>query len=114
MSQAWTRAMIRRDRALLTLLLSVLLFSMQLQGKWHAFEHVGEMLRHSVEHSLVVPVYEPCAMCALCAGGANAVACDAADTRASVTDSDIPPCAFVSLAPAVPSYYLSRAPPALL
>jgi hypothetical protein len=106
--------MIRRHRALLTLLLSLLLFGMQLQGQWHAFEHVGDMLRHSAEHSLVAPVAEACPMCALFAGGANAVACDDAETHLTLAGAEPPARGFHSFAAAPASFYLSRAPPTFL
>ena len=105
--------MVHRHRALLTLLLSLLMLGMQLQAQAHALEHVGEMLRHSADHS-VVPVADPCATCALFAGGANAIGCDAAQSQLAFAAAETPPCAYASLAAAAPSYYLSRAPPSLL
>jgi hypothetical protein len=106
--------MIRRHRALFTLFLSLLLLAMQLQAQVHAFGHVGEMQRHTPDHSLVAPVDDACAMCTLLAGGANAIACDASQSWAALVADEAPTCALVSWAPAAPSYYLTRAPPSLL
>ncbi|HXX84886.1 MAG TPA: hypothetical protein VEN29_13000 [Casimicrobiaceae bacterium] len=106
--------MIRRHRALRTLLLSLLLLGMQLQAHVHAIGHVGEMLQHSAGHSLVVSVSDACAMCALLAGGSSAIACDAPDVHVPIASAERSTCAPASLAPAAPSYYFSRAPPSLL
>ena len=106
--------MIHRHRALLALFLSLLLIVVQLQAQVHALGHVGEMQRHTPEHSLVAPVDEACAMCALFAGGASAIACDTSEGWVAPTADELPSCADASWAPAAPSYYLSRAPPPLL
>jgi hypothetical protein len=106
--------MIRRHRPLLALLLSLLLVGMQLQGRVHALEHVGEMLGHTSDHSLVLPAPDACAMCALFAGGANAIGCDEAEACLAIAADETAPCACISFAPAAPSYYSSRAPPSLL
>ena len=106
--------MINRRRALLTLLLSLLLLGMQLQAQVHAIDHVGEMLRHSADHSLVVSVSDACAMCALFAGGASAIACSTSDAQVPVASAERSRCVPSSLAPVPPSYYFSRAPPSLL
>lgn len=106
--------MIHRHRALLTAVLSLLLIGMQLQSRVHALEHVGEMLRHGADRSLILPVPDACATCALFAGGANAIACDSVDVAPEVARAEAPSCAFASFAPDAPSYYLSRAPPSSL
>jgi len=106
--------MIRRHRALLTIVLSLLLVGMQLQSRVHALEHVGEMLRHGADRSLILPVPDACAACALFAGGANAIACDSVDITPEVARAEAPSRAFASFAPNAPSYYLSRAPPSSL
>ena len=106
--------MIRRNRALLTLLLSLLLFGMQLQRQAHALEHFGETMRHGPEHSLLLPAAEACATCALLAAGANAMPCDAVDVAPDVVAAETPSFALASFERAAPSYYLSRAPPSLL
>ena len=106
--------MIRRHRVLLTVLLSLLLVSMQLQSRVHALEHVGEMLRHGADRSLILPVPDACATCALFAGGASAIACDSVDIAPEVARTEAASCAFASVAADAPFYYLSRAPPSLL
>ena len=106
--------MIRRHRVLLAVVLSLLLVGMQLQSRVHALEHVGEMLRHDADRSLILPVPDACATCALFAGGANAIACDSVDIAPEVARTEVPSCAFASFAPDAPSYYLSRAPPSPL
>jgi hypothetical protein len=104
---------VRPHRTLLTLLLSLLMLGMQLQAQVHALEHVGEMLRHSADHS-VVPIADTCATCALFAGGANAIGCNAPQSQFAFAAAETPLCSFASFASAAPSYYLSRAPPSLL
>jgi hypothetical protein len=104
----------RRHRALLTVVLSLLLVGMQLQSGVHALEHVGEMLRHGADRSLILPVPDACSTCALFAGGANAIACDSMGIAPEVTRAEAPSCAFASLAADAPYYYLSRAPPSAL
>ena len=106
--------MIHRHRALLTLSLSLLLLVMQLQAQVHALGHVGEMLRHTPHHSLVAPVDDACAMCALFAGGASAIASDASEGWAAQAADKAPPSAPLSWVPAAATCYLTRAPPPLL
>jgi len=106
--------MIRQHRAVRTLLLSLLLLGMQVQSQVHAIDHVGEMLGHSAEHSLIVPLPDACAMCALLAGGASAIACDAPGVELALAGAETPRSASVWFAPAAPCYYRSRAPPSLL
>jgi hypothetical protein len=68
--------MIRLHRLLSTLVLSLLLAGMQLGGELHALTHFGEALKQTTDHSLAAPSDEPCPICTLFAGGANAAAGD--------------------------------------
>jgi hypothetical protein len=106
--------MIRPRHPLLALAFSLLLVGMQFGAQLHALEHLRDSLRHTPAHSLTAPADEPCAMCALFAGGANAVT---AGSGAAFAAPDA--CQAFSLPPAspaasAPSYYSSRAPPVLL
>ena len=58
------------------LALSLLLVWTQLASGLHALEHIREALKQTPDHSLNVPGDEVCAMCALFAGGASALAGD--------------------------------------
>jgi hypothetical protein len=103
----------RLGRLSAALLLSLLLVGMQLGSELHALQHIGEALSHTSDHSLVLPVDEPCPICTLFAGGANAAAGNA-DRATDATDAET----LLSFAPAsiatpAPSYYSSRAPPLL-
>lgn len=105
--------MIRLHRLLSTLVLSLLLFGMQLGGELHALDHFGEALKQTPDHSLAAPADEACPICALFAGGANAATADAdIATLAVVAEAD-PISAPASIATPAPSYYSSRAPPSL-
>ena len=106
--------MICGRRLLRTVVLSLLLLGVQYGGELHALEHVGEALRHAKHQSFDVPNDEICAICALFAGGANALA-DHGDTPTpAFVGEDDPPYAPPSIAPAAPHFYDSRAPPVLL
>jgi hypothetical protein len=94
--------------------LSLLLVGMQLQGAVHKLGHIGESLKHSRDHSLVVPADEPCPMCVLLAAGSNAVASAAGATPIALAAQESPLPAPVSVTPAFLSHYQSRAPPSLL
>jgi hypothetical protein len=105
--------MIRLHRLLSTLVLSLLLAGMQLGGELHALSHFGEALKQTTDHSLAAPADEPCPICALFAGGANAAADDVdVGTLAAVVEAN-PSSAPASIATPAPSYYSSRAPPSL-
>jgi len=96
------------------LVLSLLLVGMQLDSAMHKLSHVGERLGHTRDHSLVVPNDEPCAECLLLASGANAAAGSTDDATLGLPAQERPQFPPVSVTPAFSSYYLSRAPPALL
>jgi hypothetical protein len=105
---------IRPPRLLHALALSLLLVGMQLGGELHALEHFEEALKHTPDHSWTASGDEPCPICALFAGGANAIA-------GTVDPATVVPAAEAnlrlaskSIATAAPSYYFSRAPPAPL
>ena len=98
----------------LAFLLSLLLVGMQLDGIVHKIGHVGEMLSHSRDHSLVAPNDEPCAECLLLASGASALADSTSEGAVALAPQEHSQSAPVSITPAFSSYYLSRAPPRLL
>jgi len=103
----------RLDRLTATLVLSLLLVGMQLGGELHALTHFGEALKQTTDHSLVAPSDEPCPICTLFAGGANAAAGDVdVGALAGVVEAN-PFSAPASIATPAPSYYSSRAPPSL-
>jgi hypothetical protein len=104
----------RPHRLLFTLVLSVLLVGMQLASGLHALEHVREALKQTQDHSLGVPDDEVCAMCALFAGSASAVAGDIDCGCEVLATDEAPQSALAWIAAAAPSYYHSRAPPSLL
>jgi hypothetical protein len=96
------------------LALSLLLVWTQLASGLHALEHIKEALNQTQDHSLNVPGDEVCAMCALFAGGASAVAGDIDRGYEAFATNETPRSASASIAAAAPSYYCSRAPPSLL
>jgi len=106
--------MIRPRHRFVALCFALLLVSMQYGAQLHALEHVRDSLRHTPDHSLTAPAADPCALCALFAGGASA-ATGASATAAVAPDARVtvsaPP---ASPAASAPSYYRSRAPPVLL
>ena len=107
--------MIRALRPLAAFALSLLLTGMQLGGQLHELKHDRERLARPHGAALLIPAADDaCAICAAFAGGAHAspaadhrfVADWAADAQVA-RESAI-------FAGAVPAYYQSRAPPALL
>jgi hypothetical protein len=104
----------RPRRFLFMLALSLLLVWTQQASGLHALEHIREALSHTQDHSLSVPGDEVCAMCALFAGSASALAGDMDHSYDALATDEAPQPASVSFAPAAPSYYQSRAPPPLL
>jgi hypothetical protein len=101
-------------RSLSAFVLMILLMGMQHGAQVHALEHVGEALKHTPEHSYTVPVDEVCALCALFAGGAHALADDIHIGTPLVTNGGHEPYAPTFLASAAPHFYHSRAPPVSL
>jgi hypothetical protein len=106
--------MIRSSRFLSTVVLSLLLVGTQLASGLHALQHVREALKQTPDHSLNVPGDEVCAMCALFAGSASAVAADIGCGYEALAADETPRSTSVWIAQAAPSYYQSRAPPSLL
>ena len=96
------------------LVLSLLLVGMQLASGLHALEHIREALNQTRDHSLSAPNDEVCAMCALFAGSASAVAGDIDRGCEVLATDEAPRSASAWIAAAAPSYYQSRAPPSLL
>ena len=104
--------MIRSRHPFVAFLLALLLVGVQSGGELHALEHVGEALRHAPDQSLSLPGDEVCAICALFAGGANALS-DTADPGFVAPDARENTFSLPASRPAAaPSYYSSRAPPA--
>lgn len=95
--------------------LSLLLFGLQLEAQRHAVTHLADALRGAHEQGVQQSVADiPCAECALLAGGSHALTGHVAALPPSVVDAGRGAIAFVSYAVPAPSFYSSRAPPALL
>lgn len=103
------------QRKFLTVLLSLLLFGMQLEGQRHAVQHFGDHLQRSHERGLQKSASNsPCIQCALLASGSEAVASSVASLPATIVDSGRVGIWLSSHKVAAPAYYSSRAPPTLL
>jgi hypothetical protein len=103
------------QRTVLTVLFSLLLFGMQLEGQRHEVQHLGDQLHQSHEQGLQKSASNsPCIECALLASGSHAVAGSVASPALAIVDSGGVGIRFASLAVAAPAYYSSRAPPTLL
>ena len=103
------------QRTILTVLFSLLLFGMQLEGQRHEVQHLGDQLHRSHEQGLETSATNsPCIECALLAGGSHAVASSVASLPPAIVDSGRVGIRFSSLAVPAPAYYSSRAPPTLL
>jgi hypothetical protein len=102
----------RRLRTALALLLCLLVVGMQQELQRHALSHfVGYAGAH--ERAIPTPLDTTCAECALLAAGSAALAANAATPPCSA--GAVPPaqgCAAMRAAER-PSFYRSRAPPAL-
>jgi hypothetical protein len=95
--------------------LSLLLFGMQLEAQRHAIGHLGDALRAAHEQGVQQSAADvPCAECALLAGGSHALPGGIAALSPAAPDLARATLAFVSYAVPAPSFYSSRAPPALL
>jgi len=102
----------RSRRPLFVLILSLLLVGMQAGAQLHALEHDGERLARPHDAALLVPgADEVCAVCALFAGGANAIAGDNGEIEVRLPARERALPMPESLTPAFASYYQSRAPP---
>ncbi|HEY8623376.1 MAG TPA: hypothetical protein VIM74_05880 [Casimicrobiaceae bacterium] len=103
------------QRTFLTVVFSLLMLGMQLEGQRHALQHIGDRLHRPHEQSLQLPqVGIACAECALLAGTSNAIAGGDASTLAVVAADERFDAQFLSQNVAAPTYYSSRAPPILL
>jgi hypothetical protein len=98
----------------LTVLFSLLLFGMQLEGQRHELQHFGDQLRWWHEQGLQQSASNsPCIECALLAGGSHAIASGVASPPPAIVDSGRVGIRFSSQEVAAPAYYSSRAPPML-
>ena len=98
-----------------TVVFSLLMLGMQLEGQRHALQHIGDQLHRQHEQGLQLPQGEiVCAECALLAGSSNAVAGNIASELAVFADPERFEAQFSSQSAAAPAYYSSRAPPVLL
>ena len=107
-------AVIRLRNSFVALVLGLLIVGVQYGAQLHALEHVGKTLRHTDQSLSTAPASETCAICALFAGGANAVASEHEEKSFAITTAENPQLAPASIATAAPSWYSSRAPPQLL
>ena len=106
--------MTRSRHPVVAFVLALLVVGVQYGGELHALEHVGEALRDAQGQFFGAPNDEVCAICALFAGGANALS-DTAEVKfvaPDVRENTFSPPA--SRDTAAPSYYSSRAPPVFL
>ena len=102
------------QRTVLTVLFSLLLLAMQLEGQRHELQHFGDQHRSHEQGLQKSASNAPCIECALLAGGSHAVAGSVASLPWAIVDSGRVGIWFSSLAVAAPAYYSSRAPPTLL
>jgi hypothetical protein len=103
------------QRTFLTVLFSLLLFGMQLEGQRHAVQHFGDQLHRSQEQGLQQSASNsPCIECALLAGGSHTVASSVASPPPAIVGSGRVGIRFSSHKVAAPVYYSGRAPPTLL
>jgi len=101
--------------AVLTIVFSLLMLGMQLEGQRHALQHLGDQLHRQHEQGLQLPQGEiVCAECALLAGTSNAIAGAIASIPPGAADTERFDAQFSSQSVSAPNYYSSRAPPVLL
>jgi hypothetical protein len=99
----------------LTWLFAVLLLGLQQATQLHAISHLAGLLDRPHEQGLQVPPSDPpCVLCALCAGGSNAIASEAAAVPSIAAPSTATWVTAAAPTTSSPTYYLSRAPPTLL
>jgi hypothetical protein len=99
----------------ITFLFAFLLLGMQHEAHVHALTHFGDQAQQPHEQTAQLPTDDTtCAVCALFAGGASALASDGATLDASRDSFVAPIDAERSAAQSPPAFYLSRAPPPLL
>jgi hypothetical protein len=100
---------------ILTWLFAFLLLGMQHGAQLHALSHVAGTLDRPQEQGLQLPADNtPCAVCALFAGGSNALASGGASVPNAAAASAATWATVSSPTVHSPTYYLSRAPPPLL
>ena len=100
------------QRTVLTVVFSLLMLGMQLEGHRHALQHLAGRPH---QQGLQLPPGEiVCAECALLAGTSNAVVGSAATVPPVVAANERPDAPFLSRSVSAPTYYSSRAPPVLL
>jgi len=103
------------QRTVLTVLFSLLMLGMQLEGQRHALQHLGDRLHQRHEQGLQLPHVDlACAECALLAGTSNAVAASSDSPLFAAVAAERFDATFSSRGVAAPAYYSSRAPPFLL
>lgn len=103
------------QRRILAFALAFLLLGMQHGAQWHALGHFGDWLAQPHDQGWQAPQdSDTCAICTLFAGGATAAVSKALSPPAPIAGLEPARGAVRSLAVAAPSYYQSRAPPALL
>ena len=86
---------------------------MQQGAQIHALSHLGNASDRPQEQALQLPADDaPCAICALLAGGSNALASNNAGVASLPVAATAPWVTLASPALSSPSYYQSRAPPA--
>jgi hypothetical protein len=103
----------RPRHPLLALVFSLLLVGMQFGAQLHALEHIGEALREPASHSIGKIEDEVCPICALFAGGANAVHHEPSAVSIASVSEDLPTEARQPNAQQSTRFYWSQAPPAL-
>ncbi len=100
---------------ILAFVFTFLLVGMQQGAQLHALAHLGDGFHRAHEPTLQLPADDTsCALCVLFAGGSNAIASGGADVPQFAPASALPQVATSSPAVSSPTWYLSRAPPALL
>jgi len=102
-------------RPILYAVLSFLLLAMQHEGLVHPFEHLGLKSARPDATELALPhAGGACAEDALLAAGSSAVLGDLPALQSSAPVAEHVTFAYLSRTTDAPSYYSSRAPPALL
>ena len=100
---------------LLTWVFAILLLGMQHGVQLHAISHLGGVLDRPQEQGLQLPANDTsCLICALSAGGSNAISADGADVPTAAAATAVAWATVSSSALSAPAYYSSRAPPTLL
>ena len=100
---------------LLTWLFAVLLLGMQQGAQLHSLSHLGGLVDRPHDQALQVPASDTsCLICALSAGGSNAIASEAPSVPRVAAPSTAAWVIASSRATSSPTYYLSRAPPSSL